>query len=132
MKKIIFFLFTILLISCNSDDDNAAANACELERLINVEVIDGITQKDFVISEYQGGFDGYLVTSTIININDFPVTGESVYVIKINGRVVSYYNQFSCEEIEANSTCEYERSIFGEAGEPYDPNAELLCFYYLK
>ena len=132
MRKITFYLFTTLIFSCNSDDDNADSIACDLDTQINIEIIEGVEQRDFVISEYQGGFDGYLVTSTIVNNNDFSIFGESVYVIKINDKIVSYYNTFSCDQIDGNSTCEYERSIFGEAGEPYDPNAELLCFYYIE
>lgn len=132
MRNILYFLFIIVITSCNSDDKNDGFNPCDLDSLINVKIIDGVEQRDFVISEYNDGYRGYLVTSTIVNNNDFDISGESVYVIKINGRIGNYLSELDCVEIPANSTCDYERTIFAESGESNDPKAKLLCFYYME
>ncbi len=129
-------VITFTFVSCNDSDDDSnseAFNACLVEPFPGVA---NVTASNFQVSLFDMPDErGYFISATLTNANDYAVSGEPTFVLRENGSISNYStintaSAFSCLDIDANSSCDFELNIYLLQSEVIDPNISLLCFYY--
>ncbi len=131
-KSFILTLLILSFFSCGNDDNIDAYNPCDNESL----GIEGVTISNFSIQPFNEGDEkGYLITGIITNDNSESVSGNTNFVFRENGRIITYGNgnaasSTTCLDIEAESTCDFEWRKTLYDNETLDNNIEFLCFYY--
>ncbi len=134
LKIFIYSLLIVLFSNCGSEDDNKIFNPCETTPFPGIE---GVTQSNFRLQTFTDDYEtGILITSTIKNNNDEPVSGHTNFTLINNGVTQTYgtVNNVpqSCLEIEANSSCSFEMRVSISGDHPISLNSKLLCFYYSR
>ena len=127
----------MIYISCNEDDDNSPQNiAFRAERLILCEDdvrIDNVYADNVI---FEAGIleenEGYFLTFTVTNENNFSISGHPRFLIKLNEQRSIFGLGSDCLEIGPNLNCEFERFLrvntFFE--NEIDLTPKIECFYY--
>ncbi|MEY8847276.1 hypothetical protein AB9K26_00550 [Psychroserpens sp. XS_ASV72] len=136
LRFVFFLLIGCLAFGCNSNDDDSSSentNPCELNPFPGVA---GVTYDNFSITSFDNPNEkGYHISANLINSNDFSVIGEPRFVVKEHGSIITIgtsntASATSCLEIDANSNCSFELTVYLLQNEDIDNNITLLCFYY--
>ena len=121
------------MFSCGSDDDESEEICNQTSSYGQA----GVSQTGFQIESLTiTGNRGYLITASIINVNQESVSGIPSFVLKINGLTTTYAttnnaSSTSCLDIIPDSSCDFELMVeIHDEDEFIDPNPEFLCFYY--
>lgn len=122
-----------MLLNCGSDDDNNQITPCNLNPFPGIQ---GVTQSNFQIQAFdQPDAKGYIISAIITNDNLEPVSGKPSFVFRENGEIITYStintaSSTSCLDIDPESTCDFEFTVYLSQNENIDNTIEFLCFYY--